>query len=357
MGFCPHGVTSREWRASWNPLWGSPEVPRSSHLAQHFPLLQVPFIFPPWVVCFGKEPRRKKTNSSWVSLTRASPTPGQASGHCLDGLQTGNEGFAPEAGAPDGLLSSVPRALATPGTHFSLCPLGVASLMAESRACQGTARLLGRSFWSRRSEGRGLGGKPRPQGDTGLSRGAFMSVCVCTSLKSLSLSTHIAGQISVGARDREGKVGAGDPAEPSLCPGAAMWGMSMPDWPDHTGCGGDSTCDWEWGAASAPSWPLIPGPGGTLLPQPAPPSPRDCGPGLGGSTSPSPHQRAHGPDSGVPKSRLAAGHLARPTSDGRLLGHFFASWIEGCTPGSLLSVEGATVAASQPRGSHNGLKK
>lgn len=31
------------------------------------------------------------------------------------------------------------------------------------------------------------------------------------------------------------RVAAGDPAEPSLSLGAAMWGMSMPDWPDRPG--------------------------------------------------------------------------------------------------------------------------
>lgn len=48
---------------------GARRFPESSHLAGHFPLLQVPFVFPPWFVCLGKEPRRKKINSSWVGLT------------------------------------------------------------------------------------------------------------------------------------------------------------------------------------------------------------------------------------------------------------------------------------------------
>lgn len=67
----------------------------------HFLVFQVPFTFPPWIVCFGREPRRKKTNSSWVGLT-----PSQVHSNS----QTGREGFPPEA--QDGPLSSpAPRIL------------------------------------------------------------------------------------------------------------------------------------------------------------------------------------------------------------------------------------------------------
>lgn len=192
LGFCPSGTPAGNGAPA---LSGEPGGSWASHPAWHFPVLQVRFVFPPWFVCFGKEPRRKKTHGSWAGLT-----PGPSPGHCLGVLQTENEGFAPEA--PDGLLSSpVPRALAIPGSRFRLCPLAMTSLMGETVASrQGASSLLGVSA----GQGRGLLGKPQPDGETGLSREAV--VCPCPFLESVSIALLARSQLEP---DTVGKGGGG----------------------------------------------------------------------------------------------------------------------------------------------------
>lgn len=85
-----------------------------------------------------------------------------------------------------------------PNAQFSLCPLGMTSVM-----------------------------------EPGISSKAVMSISVLFwSLFPLVLLA----KSQLETETEWERVVAGDPAEPSLSLGAAMWGMSMPDWPDRPGC-------------------------------------------------------------------------------------------------------------------------
>lgn len=64
---------------------------------------------------------------------------------------------------------------------------------------------LGVCSWNCQSEGRGLVGKPQPDGGVRALKGRS-HVCLCTFLESVSIGT--AGQISFGARDRMGMGGS-----------------------------------------------------------------------------------------------------------------------------------------------------
>lgn len=74
-------------------------------------------------------------------------------------------------------------------------------------------------------------GSPSPMGETGLSREAVKSVS--TFLGSVSVCSWDGWPNLCWSQRQRGRVGAGDPAQPSLSPGTAMWGMSRPDWPGH----------------------------------------------------------------------------------------------------------------------------